>query len=273
MDIRQHNDTPPLSPRLDPSASSIPTIFDSALKQYTAKTGVDLATHAPTAKLGRCNTVDAVIDVFQDQLYLLKLYRNRRGRRAKVLEAAKPVVDAVLSLYDSGILDQCLASVFPPAQAIFSGIGILLQLMNDQTTRKVGENYDTLVGLFDSIKTFLDRLKVYDQAPLPFTISEVIAKVFAEMISIIALATKEIEQGSLKKFGKALLGHKAIQDALERMNKLTQEESRAVVAETYGNAVAIKASIQQTLSIGVTICRSSHALDILHWKPTAKPLP
>ncbi|KAI0266119.1 hypothetical protein BC834DRAFT_1032761, partial [Gloeopeniophorella convolvens] len=266
MVIPQPDDAPPPTQPLGSSTSSIPIIFDSALKQYAAKTGADLTTHALTGKLGRCNTIDGVIDVFTDQLYLLKLYRNRRGRRAKVLEAVKPVVDAVLSLYASGVLDQCLASVFPPAQAIFGSIGILLQ-----TTRKVGEDFDTLIGLFDSIKIFLDRLKVYDQAPLPSTISEVITKVFAEMISIFALATKEMEQGTLKKFGKALLGHKGIRDALERMNKLTQEESRAVAAETYGNTVAIKDSVHRALSIGVMINRDQLQSRYREWLSPPDP--
>ncbi|KAI0263297.1 hypothetical protein BC834DRAFT_327603 [Gloeopeniophorella convolvens] len=228
----------------DPAtSSSLPAILDSTLKQYAAKTGTDLTTHRLAAKLGRCDSIDAVLGVFQDQLYVLKAYQSRRGRRARVLEAAKPLVNAALALSESGVLDKALGSVFPPAQAILGAIGFLLQ-----TAKKVGESYDALVGLFDSIGGFLARLGIYERAPLPVPIAEVVVKVVAEMLSIFALATKEIEQGRLKKFGKTLLGDKRIEDALKRMDTLTQEEQRTVAAQTYSNTAAIKGDVRQVLS-------------------------
>ncbi|KAI0263285.1 hypothetical protein BC834DRAFT_844688 [Gloeopeniophorella convolvens] len=198
--------------------SSLPAILDSALKRYAATTGTDLAAHRLAAKLGRCDSVDAVLGVFQDQLYVLKAYRSRRGRRAKVLEAARPLVSAAFALSESGVLDKALGSVFPPAQAILGCIGVLLQ-----TAKKVGESYDMLVGIFDSIGGFLARLGIYERAPLPAPIAEVVVKVVAEMLSIFALATKEIEQGRLK-------------------------EHLTVAAQTYSNTAAIKGDVRQVLS-------------------------
>ncbi|KAI0263284.1 hypothetical protein BC834DRAFT_1034112, partial [Gloeopeniophorella convolvens] len=104
-----------------------------------------------------------------------------------------------------------------------------------------------LVGLFDSIMSFLGRLKIYDRAALPTPVAEVAVKVVAEMLSIFAFATKEIERGRLKKFGKTLLGDKGIEDALQRMDRLTQEEHQVVVAQTYSNTEEIKSGLQRVL--------------------------
>jgi len=77
---------------------------------------------------------------------------------------------------------------------------------------------------------------------------DVIVRVMVEVLSILAIATKEINQSttsalirgdgrsflahsSLEAFLKKLLGRTDIKDALQRLDKLTQDEARMLTAE------------------------------------------
>lgn len=77
---------------------------------------------------------------------------------------------------------------------------------------------------------------------------DVIVRVMVEVLSILSIATKEINQSttsalvrgdgpsvlahsSLEAFLKKLVGRTDIEDALQRLEKLTQDESRMATAE------------------------------------------
>ena len=71
-----------------------------------------------------------------------------------------------------------------------------------------------------------------------------------ELLSVLALATKQIKQGRFskyvvtytlsmtqrasEKFTKKLMGESEIEAVLQRLDRLTQEEARMTVAETLG---------------------------------------
>ncbi|KAH9980857.1 ankyrin repeat-containing domain protein [Lactifluus volemus] len=61
---------------------------------------------------------------------------------------------------------------------------------------------------------------------------EMLGKIMAEVLCILTLSTKEIKQGILKKFLNKLAGRREIENALQRLDKLTQEETRITVTCT-----------------------------------------
>ncbi|KAI9434706.1 hypothetical protein H4582DRAFT_764263 [Lactarius indigo] len=61
--------------------------------------------------------------------------------------------------------------------------------------------------------------------------TDVIVKIMVEVLSIFAIATKEIRQGRAKKFFKKLVGRRDIEDALQKLDRLTQDEARMATAE------------------------------------------
>ncbi|KAI0270506.1 hypothetical protein BC834DRAFT_950300, partial [Gloeopeniophorella convolvens] len=232
----------PSSQSSNPAPSNLASLFDAALKEYITKTGVDITTHPLAAKLEHCKSVDAVIDILQDQLYLFKLFRRGLGKRAKLIRTVKPVVDVVLALSTSETLGEGVTMVFPPAKAILGSLGILLG-----TAKRVSASYDALIDLLGHVNQFLERLKIYTWSPSTAPIAEILVKTLAEVLSIFALVTMEIKQGRLRKFGKTLLGDSEVEDALRRLDKLTEEEHRVVAAQTYSNTVSIKADTRQIL--------------------------
>lgn len=56
-------------------------------------------------------------------------------------------------------------------------------------------SYDALVELFESIDHFLNRLDIYTQIPPSPAMDEIMTKILVEVLSTLALATKEIQQG------------------------------------------------------------------------------
>ena len=79
--------------------------------------------------------------------------------------------------------------------------------------------------------------------------TDITIKIMTELLSVFALATKQIKQGRFskwivifytrilnvgkEKFAKKLLGENEIEAVLRRLDRLTQEEGRMTVAETF----------------------------------------
>ena len=59
------------------------------------------------------------------------------------------------------------------------------------------ESYDALVDIFECIENFLRRLGIYTDIPLPPAMTEMVIKIMVELLSVLALATKQINQGRL----------------------------------------------------------------------------
>ena len=112
----------------------------------------------------------------------------------------------------------------------------------------VSSSYDALVDLFECTGNFLKRLNIYTEMPVTDGLMDIVVKIMTEVLSVLALATKQIKQGrfskytracntplaqsSLEKFAKKLLGESDIEAVLQRLDRLTQEEARMTVAQT-----------------------------------------
>ena len=60
-------------------------------------------------------------------------------------------------------------------------------------------SYDALVNVLESIEHLLRRLSVYAQIPHTLALDEMIIKTMMELLSTLALATKELMQGRSSK--------------------------------------------------------------------------
>ncbi|KAH9034816.1 hypothetical protein EDB85DRAFT_959522 [Lactarius pseudohatsudake] len=125
------------------------------------------------------------------------------------------------------VLGEGVGLPFPPAKAIFAGIGILLAAIKD-----VSASYDALVDLFESTENFLRRLDIYTKIPPTTAMTEIIVKILVELLSTLALATQQVKQGRFKKFGMKLLGENETEAVLQRLDRLNHEEARTTAAQT-----------------------------------------
>jgi hypothetical protein len=111
------------------------------------------------------------------------------------------------------------------------------------------DSYDTLIDLLESIEHFLSRLDIYTKIPPTVAMTEVVVKILVELLSTLALVTKQIKQGkpsesvfgevlhyltqcNAEKLVKKLLGMKDVEAVVQRLDRLTQDEARMTAAQT-----------------------------------------
>ena len=64
----------------------------------------------------------------------------------------------------------------------------------------VSSDLKSTIELLESIESFLNRLDVYTKVPPTPAMTEIIVKIMVELLSTVALATKQIRQGRPSKF-------------------------------------------------------------------------
>ncbi|KAH9061881.1 hypothetical protein EDB87DRAFT_1576215 [Lactarius vividus] len=202
-------------------SSNFESIFKTAFKAYKKQTGRDIMSHPLAAQLKTCDSPDAILTVLRAQVEEFDQSRRDDERLTKWLD---PTVNVLYAF--SATLGEGVGLVFSPAKVIFAGIGVLLLASKD-----VAASHDVLIDTFERIENFFKRLEAYTAVPQTAAMTDVIVKIMVEVLSIFAIATKEIRQGRAKKFFKKLIGRRDIEDALERLDRLTQEEARMATAE------------------------------------------
>jgi hypothetical protein len=111
----------------------------------------------------------------------------------------------------------------------------------------VRASQDALVDLFGRVEYFFKRLEAYIEVRPTTAMTDIIVKIMVEVLSILGIVTKEIGQGRMsisflvnssakidshtEKYFKKLIGRKDIEDALRRLDQLTQEEARMAAIE------------------------------------------
>ncbi|KAF8266514.1 hypothetical protein EI94DRAFT_1786894 [Lactarius quietus] len=209
------------------SPTSFQLIID-ALDEYANQVGVDLAKNPLADALRACDSPNAVLELLQEKAHAFKDYRD--GNRA-LINCLSPVVRVIHGF--SGVIGQAISFVpFPPTSAIFVSVDVLLT-----AAIGVSSSYDSLVDLFECLGNFLKRLEIYTAIPLTPLMTDIIVKIMIELLSVLALATKQVKQGRLtqrgtEKFAKKLLGESEIEAVLQKLDRLTQEEARMMAAQT-----------------------------------------
>ena len=69
-----------------------------------------------------------------------------------------------------------------------------------QAAMGTSTSYDVLLDFFECVSNLLNRLHIYTEIiPLSPMMSGIVVKIMAEIIAMLALATKQIKQGRLSK--------------------------------------------------------------------------
>jgi hypothetical protein len=124
-----------------------------------------------------------------------------------------------------------------------------------------------LIDIFVRIESFFKRLESYTEVQPTDAMTDVIMKIMIEVLSILAIATKQIKRGRSselidiqilllayffsEQFLKKLLGKNDIEDALKKLDTLTTEEARMAIAET----------LKVTKRVDVTVNRVDDKVD------------
>jgi hypothetical protein len=103
------------------------------------------------------------------------------------------------------------------------------------------------MDLFGRLEYFFKRLEKYIEVRPTAAMTDIIVEIMVEVLSILGIVTKEVGQGRTSMsfpidippkidghavaYLKKLVGRKDVEDALQRLDKLTQEEGRMAAAE------------------------------------------
>ncbi|KAF8264700.1 hypothetical protein EI94DRAFT_1703033 [Lactarius quietus] len=221
-----------MAPNIQASTStpSFEPIFNEALKQYKKKTGKDLTTHPLAEEIKSCGSPDDILALLQGKANELNQSQSVDQRLTKWLTPTVNVLNAL-----SATVGQGVGTVFPPIQIICSGISILLVAARDTAASR-----DALIELFERIENFFLRLQTYTEVPPTAAMTNVMGKILAEVLSMLAIFTKEMKPRRTKTFLKKLIGRNDVEDALQRLEKLEQEELRTVNTNVFKTTSNIK---------------------------------
>jgi hypothetical protein len=73
----------------------------------------------------------------------------------------------------------------------------LRDIQTYQVVKGVLDDYDALADLLESVEHFLNRLNIYTKIRPTVGMTEMIIKILVKLLSILALATKQLQQGRL----------------------------------------------------------------------------
>ncbi|KAH9969849.1 hypothetical protein BC827DRAFT_1263022 [Russula dissimulans] len=216
----------------DPLIDHFTAIFSAASTEYQTVTGKRLDAHPFAIQFEDCDDPEAVSDILRTQALA---FSNVPQGEEKLMTWLDPTVHILFSF--SATLGEWVALPFSPAKIICTGISVLLQAVGDVAT-----SCDKLIHLFERIQLFLERLKIYSGIPLTYELGKLLGKILAELLSVLALSTKEMTDWRISKliqllctyradyctelFFMRLLGRNDVEDALSRLDLLTKYSLR-----------------------------------------------
>ena len=131
---------------------------------------------------------------------------------------------------------------------------------NSQTAKDVLASQDTFVYIFERIEGFFRRLETYTNVPTMEAMKDIIMKIMVEVLGIFAIVTKEMKQGRAsesitadilpvadresEKYLKKLIGRRDLEDALNRLDRLTQEEAWMATAQVLKVALRVEDGVK-----------------------------
>ncbi|KAI0262644.1 hypothetical protein BGY98DRAFT_1192557, partial [Russula aff. rugulosa BPL654] len=225
------------------STSNFRSVIDAALADYTKITGTDLSKTPFANALQQSNSPEAVLQLLHEREKSFKEYRDENQ---KLINCLTPAVKVFQALRLSGILGEAVNQIpLPSANALFAAIDTLLAAASGVTS-----SYDALLELFECLASFLKRLEIYTTIPPTPILTEAVVKIMVVLLSVLALASKQIKQGRFMKFAKKLLGESDVETALQRLDRLTQDEARITVAQTWSVVHGLVESVKAIMEDG-----------------------
>jgi hypothetical protein len=122
------------------SQTSFQDLFNAALQDYENQTGTSLINHPFAKQLEACDSVDSITAFFKNKAQIFRKFRGDDGKLMKSLNCSVDVLYTLsTTILGEGIglvspntfisvlcFQIVILQAFPPANAIFTGIAVLL---------------------------------------------------------------------------------------------------------------------------------------------------
>ena len=207
------------------SSSSFQSLFSAALQQYADQTGTKLDDHPIEKQLKDCYSLDSISSVLQEHA---QRFAKSQGDNGRIMKCLNRTIYVLYTLSTSTGLGEGTALVRPTSlfsfivphvylKAVPTSKGRVCRFRNlacrtsvssfmrkypceasvNQATKDVSTSYNALIDLLESIENFLGRLDIYTNIPLTAAMTDIVIKLLIEILSTLALATKQAKQGRL----------------------------------------------------------------------------
>ena len=150
-----------------------------------------------------------------------------------------------------------------------------------KAAKDVNASKDALVDIFERIENLFKRLEIYTEVPPTDAMKELIVRIMVQVLEILAVATKEIKQRfsselvvvhiwrlthtHAERFMKKLMGRTDIEDALDKLDKLTHEEALMAGAEAMKLGMSIAKKMDRVIDGTQHVSDSSQSLCSGFW--------
>ena len=207
-------------PPTSTSNSNFASIFNAALETYKRKTKKDLASHPLLPTLQSCDSPEAALAVLREQIPGFGQSENGEDGLTKWVA---PTVNVLYSFSDTLGQGVGLVSIeiFPREKVLIStfrhfhrslqylrGLAFFsrsvffiyplrnyLDIQYPQTAKDTSAGQDKLIEIFNRIERFFHRLEIYIGVTPTTAMREIITEIVVEVLSILAIATKEVKRG------------------------------------------------------------------------------
>ncbi|KAH9016025.1 hypothetical protein EDB85DRAFT_2280101 [Lactarius pseudohatsudake] len=220
-------------------------------------------------QLQTCNSPADILAVLRTQV---QQFEQSTSGDDKLTKWLIPTVNVLYAF--SGALGEGVGLVFSPAKVIFAGAGVLLLVVivldhpysdcsdteRTQAAKDVAASQDALVDIFERIESFFRRLEEYSEVPTTEAMKDTIVKIMVEVLGIFGIVTKEMKQGRTsesirddalpvadrdsERYLKKLIGRRDVEDALVRLDRLTQQELQMAIVQVLKVAHDVKAGVK-----------------------------
>ncbi|KAH8986840.1 hypothetical protein EDB92DRAFT_2105141, partial [Lactarius akahatsu] len=231
------------------SSTNLQAIFYTSMKEYEKKTKKDLLAHPLMAQLQTCNSPTDILAVLRTQVQQFEQSMSGDDKLTKWLNPTVNVLYAFSAALGEGVgLVNPIQTVFSPAKVIFAAAGVLFLDCADtdpsQAAKDVVASQDALIDIFERIESFFRRLEEYGEVPTTEAMKDTIVKIMVEVLGIFGIVTKEMRQGRTKRYLKKLIGRRDVEDALVRLDRLTQQEVQMAIVQVLKVAHHVKDGVQ-----------------------------
>jgi hypothetical protein len=282
-----------------PSSDNFTAIFNAASSEYQGVTGKRLDTHPFAARLGTCDSPEYVLEILQIQAQAPRNFRKHEEQLIKLLD---PTVN-ILHIFSSTLVEglelvsrliqsvwlffyTCFTVILPRENSLYwnrySSRGKPLPkllvvnrvISGAQAVRNATASHKTLIHLFERIHFFLQRLKSYTRIQLTEELTELLGKIMAQLLSILAISTKMMADNKLseltlfeslrhpvvdyasEKFLKRMMGRTNVEDALLQLDSLTGEASLMAAARTSEVTHHVDSNVVSDVDGGVEVTKA-----------------
>ncbi|KIK60102.1 hypothetical protein GYMLUDRAFT_244542 [Collybiopsis luxurians FD-317 M1] len=217
-----------------PVTNDFEKLWVKALVSYKEQTGRNLY-QVQVAQFPDHPSVDNIVSILETKSKGFKAFREKDKNIRKVL---KPFVRLV-EMFNDTVGDMASASV-PGGKAIFVAFGVLLE-----ATKGVTEVYDALEELSEKLQDALTRIELHfntDSKPSS-RLRDIFIEMLVQVLHVFGFLIKYPESKAKKTLhvfwqrskdlGKSLLGEKEVQEALQKLDKLTNREALMEIAEIH----------------------------------------